>query len=163
MIYSPGSVKVAYSFMDTQMTCVFSRWLNSQTRYQDSCNGLFQPQGYEGTRSGGRSIPISLDSFHIPGKVISRVSLNQNSPRLNPVSKVRPIFWGLFWILRWPGESMWRSNWGTLIICCGLCGVGWGLRHMVVHWLYVATVRPIIFPGSLVWWPGCQTYNVRRS
>jgi len=77
--FSEGGVFVQ-GYTDTH---VFSRWVNSQTRYQDSCNGLFQPQGYGGTRSDSRSIPMSLDSFHIPGKGNSRGSLNHNSLRLN--------------------------------------------------------------------------------
>jgi len=39
MTYWPGSVEMGYSFKDTQMTHVFSRWVNSQTRYQYSYSG----------------------------------------------------------------------------------------------------------------------------
>jgi len=39
MAYWPCSVEMEYSFKDTQMTYVFSRWVNSHTRYQDSAVG----------------------------------------------------------------------------------------------------------------------------
>jgi hypothetical protein len=38
---------------------------------------------YGATRSNSRSIPLKLDSFHLPGKVIFRGSLNQESLGLN--------------------------------------------------------------------------------
>jgi hypothetical protein len=41
--------------------------------------------------------------------------------------------------------------------------VGWGLGPNVVHWLYVATVRPTISFASLEWWPGCQTASTRNK
>jgi hypothetical protein len=43
MIYSPDSVDVGYLFKAMQMTYVFSRWVSSQTQYQNSCNEPFQP------------------------------------------------------------------------------------------------------------------------
>jgi hypothetical protein len=55
------------------------------------------------------------------------------------------------------------SKWGTLIIYCGLCGARCGLRHMLVHWLYAAIVRPIIFLVSVVWWSGCQAHNAKKK
>ena len=33
--------EMGYSFKDMKMTKVFSWWVNSQTRYQDSCSGPF--------------------------------------------------------------------------------------------------------------------------
>jgi hypothetical protein len=33
----------------------------------------------------------------------------------------------------------------------------------VVHWLYAAIVRPIIFLASLVWWSGCQAHSVKKK
>jgi hypothetical protein len=41
--------------------------------------------------------------------------------------------------------------------------MGWGLRPKVVHWLYVAIVRPTISFASLVWWPGCQTASTKSK
>ena len=32
----------------------------------------------------------------------------------------------------------------------------------MVHWLYVAIVRPSISFASLVWWPGCQTTSAKK-
>ena len=43
------------------------------------------------------------------------------------------------------------------------CGEGWGLRPKVVHWLYLAIVRPTISFASLVWWPGCQTASTKEK
>jgi hypothetical protein len=42
--------------------------------------------------------------------------------------------------------------------------VGWGrgLGLKVVHWLYVAIVRPTISFASLIWWPGCQTASTKN-
>ena len=47
--------------------------------------------------------------------------------------------------------------------CRRACGVGWGLRPKVVHWLYVTIVRPTISFASLVWWPGCQTASTKNK
>jgi hypothetical protein len=43
------------------------------------------------------------------------------------------------------------------------CGVTWGLKPRVVHWLYVAIIRLSITFASLVWWPGCQTACAKRK
>jgi hypothetical protein len=42
-------------------------------------------------------------------------------------------------------------------------GWGGGLRPSVVHWLYVAIVRPTISFAFLVWWPGCQTASTKNK
>jgi len=42
-------------------------------------------------------------------------------------------------------------------------GVGWGPRPKVVHWLYVAIVRPTISFASLVWCAGCQTASAKKK
>jgi len=52
-------------------------------------------------------------------------------------------------------NSMWA--------CRRACGVMWGLKHRVVHWLYVAIIRPSVTFASLVWWPGCQTACAKRK
>ena len=43
------------------------------------------------------------------------------------------------------------------------CGMEWGLRPKVAHWLYVATIRPTISFASLVWWPGCQMASTKSK
>ena len=43
------------------------------------------------------------------------------------------------------------------------CGVTWGLKPSMVHWLYVAVIRPSVTFASLVWWPGCQTACAKRK
>ena len=52
-------------------------------------------------------------------------------------------------------NSMWACRWA--------CGVTWGLKPSMVHWLYVAVIRPSVTFASLVWWPGCQTACAKRK
>ena len=47
--------------------------------------------------------------------------------------------------------------------CRRAFGAGWGLRPKVVHWLYVAIIRPTLTFASLVWWPGCQTASAKKK
>ena len=47
--------------------------------------------------------------------------------------------------------------------CRRSCGVTWGLKPRVVHWLYVAIIRPSVTFASLVWWSGCQTASAKRK
>ena len=53
-----------------------------------------------------------------------------------------------------------------LTSCCGPVGgcaeARWGLKPEVVHWLYVAIVRPTISFAYLVWWRGCQTASAKK-
>jgi len=39
----------------------------------------------------------------------------------------------------------------------------WGMRPIVVHWLYVSIIRPSATFASLVWWPGCQTASAKKE
>jgi hypothetical protein len=39
----------------------------------------------------------------------------------------------------------------------------WDLGPNVVHWLYVAIVRPTITFASVIWWPGCQTASTKKK
>ena len=43
-----------------------------------------------------------------------------------------------------------RRVYNSLWACKRACGEGWGLRPKVVHWLYLAIVRPTISFASLV-------------
>ena len=47
--------------------------------------------------------------------------------------------------------------------CRRACGVMWGPKPRVVHWLYVAIIRPSVIFTSLVWWPGCQMACTKRK
>jgi hypothetical protein len=40
--------------------------------------------------------------------------------------------------------------------------VRWSLKPKVVHWLYVAIVKPTISFASLIWWPGCQMVSAKK-
>ena len=51
----------------------------------------------------------------------------------------------------------------NLMWACRTCGVTWGLKPRVVHWLYVAIIRLSVTFASLVWWPGCQTASAKRK
>ena len=39
----------------------------------------------------------------------------------------------------------------------------WGLKPKVIHWLYVAIVRPTISFASIVWWPGCRKASAKKK
>ena len=56
-----------------------------------------------------------------------------------------------------------RKAHNLLWACRRVCGVGWGLRPKVVHWLYVTIVQPTISFVSLVWWPGCQMASAKKK
>ena len=43
------------------------------------------------------------------------------------------------------------------------CDAMRGLRHKVVHWLYVSIIQPSITFASLLWWPGCQTAGAKKT
>ena len=47
--------------------------------------------------------------------------------------------------------------------CRRACGVTWGLRSRVVHWLYVSAIRPPVTFASMLWWPGCQTASAKKK
>ena len=47
--------------------------------------------------------------------------------------------------------------------CRRACGVRWGLRPKVVHWLYVAIIWLTVSFTCLVWWPGCQTASAKKK
>ena len=49
-----------------------------------------------------------------------------------------------------------------LCACRRVNGVTWGLRHKMIHWLYIFIIRPSITFASLVWWPGCQTASAKK-
>ena len=56
-----------------------------------------------------------------------------------------------------------RKAHNLLWACRSACGMGWGLRPKVVHWLYVAIIQPTISFASLVWWPGCQMASTKSK
>ena len=47
--------------------------------------------------------------------------------------------------------------------CRRACGVTWGLRPKMVHWLYVTIIRQYVTFASVVWWTGCQKANSKRK
>jgi hypothetical protein len=56
-----------------------------------------------------------------------------------------------------------RKTQNSMWACRRACGARWGLKPSVVHWLYVAVIRPSVTFASLVWWPGCQTACAKRK
>jgi hypothetical protein len=56
-----------------------------------------------------------------------------------------------------------RKARNLLRACKRACGVRWGLRPRVVHWLYVSIVRLSITFASLVWWPGYETARAKQQ
>ena len=55
-----------------------------------------------------------------------------------------------------------RKAHNMLYACRRGCGVIWGLRPKVVHWLYISIITPSIIFASLVWWPGCQMASAKK-
>jgi hypothetical protein len=51
----------------------------------------------------------------------------------------------------------------SLWACKRSFGMVWGLRRMVVYWLYTSIIRPSITFASLVWWTGCQTSSAKKQ
>ena len=56
-----------------------------------------------------------------------------------------------------------RKARNLLWACRRACGMGWGLRPNVVHWLYVVIVRPTLSFTSLVWWLGHQMAGTKSK
>jgi len=46
--------------------------------------------------------------------------------------------------------------------CRRACGLMWGLRPKVVHWLYVSFTWPSISFASFLWWPVCQMASAKK-
>jgi hypothetical protein len=60
-------------------------------------------------------------------------------------------------------EAKARKAQNLLWACRRSFSVRWGLGHKVVHWLYVAIVRPTITFASVIWWRGCQTASTKKK
>ena len=56
-----------------------------------------------------------------------------------------------------------RKAQNLLWACKRKCGAAWGPKTKVVHWLYVAIVRPTTSFASFVWWTGCQTASTKKK
>jgi len=56
-----------------------------------------------------------------------------------------------------------RKAQNSMLACRRACGAMWDLKPSVVHWLYVAVIRPSVTFASLVWWPSCQTACTKRK
>jgi hypothetical protein len=59
-------------------------------------------------------------------------------------------------------DAKMRKADNLLWACRRAYGGKWGLRPMVVHWLYVIIIRQSVSFASLVWWPGCQMASAKK-
>lgn len=50
----------------------------------------------------------------------------------------------------------------ALWACRRVIGGKWGLKPRIVHWIYLAVVRPKVSYASLVWWPKTKTKTAQR-
>ena len=61
------------------------------------------------------------------------------------------------------GDVKVRKAQNLLWACRRAYGSTWDLRPEGVRWLYFFIIRPSISFASLVWCPGCQTTNAKKS
>jgi hypothetical protein len=148
------------------MTYVFLQWVNSQTRYQNSCSGPFRPTDM--VQWGQLSVnpdktglvaftrKRKLQGFFEPQFLGVKLSLSGTVKYLGVILDSRLT-------RREHVEVKVKKAHNLLWACRRACGVGWGLRPKVVHWLYVTIIRPTISFASLVWWPGCQMASAKKK
>jgi hypothetical protein len=159
-------VDVVYLYKDTQMTCLLA-----VGKFPNTVSGLMQ------------WTLLTVETW------CNEVGLSVNPDKTGVVAFTRkrklqrffePRFFGvtlsLSGSIKYLGVILdsrltWRENvdvkvrkaYNLLWACRRACGAGWGLRPRVVHWLYVAIVRPTIPFASLVWWPGCQMASAKKN
>jgi hypothetical protein len=58
--------------------------------------------------------------------------------------------------------KVWKAH-SLLWACRKACGMMWGLRPKVGHWLYSSIIRPSITFAPLVRWSGCQMAIAKKK
>jgi hypothetical protein len=166
MIYSLGSVEVAYTFKDTQMTCLlavgkFPNTVSGLIQWalltvQTWCNEVGLSVNPDKTGFVAFTRKRKLQGFFEPRFFGVTLSLSGSVKYLGVILASQ-----LTW--REQVKVKVRKAHNLLWACRRACEAGWSLRPRVVHWLYLTIVQPTISFTSLVWWPGCQIASAKKK
>jgi len=66
--------------------------------------------------------------------------------------------------LSWRPNTTERVKKATMALyaCRSAVGKRWGLKPELVHWLYIAVVRPVLMYGVSVWWPSLDKVTYKK-
>jgi len=67
--------------------------------------------------------------------------------------------------LDWKINTQERCRKATIALytCRKAFGLKWGMSPYIVHWLYIAIVRPILLYGIAVWWPALTKQSITKQ
>jgi hypothetical protein len=161
-----GSMRGVFMCRDMRMTCLLA-----VGKFPNTVSGLIQW------------------ALHTVELWCAGLSLSVNPDKTRIVTFTRKRKLTGFFVPRWFGKTLKRSmsvkylgvildshlTWkehvdvrvkkaqNSMWACRRACGVTWGLKPRVVHWLYVAIIRSSVTFTSLVWWPGFQMASAKRK